>query len=187
MVDKLTQEKEDETKKKDYCVETITEIEEADLAKQTRDKEDHLAAIDKLRMYHDGLTRDIEELKVEIKETEVQLKRAGTDREKANQEFIVVVGDQRATQKLLTASLSILKGFYDKAALLQVKARTAQPAGPPPPPGFKTYEKNASSGGVMGMMESIIADAKAMEDEAVRGEKDAQQAYEDLVKEMGLL
>jgi len=183
MVDKLTQEKEDEIKKRDYCIETITEIDEADLTRQTRDKEDHLAAIDKLRMDHDGLTRDIEELKVDIKETELQLKRAGIDREKANQEFLVVVADQRATQKLLTASLSILKGFYDKAALLQVKARAAQPAGPPPPPGFKTYEKSSSSGGVMGMMESIIADAKAMEDEAVRGEKDAQQAYEDLVKE----
>jgi len=183
MVDKLTQEKEDEIKKRDYCIETITEIDEADLTRQTRDKEDHMAAIDKLRMDHDGLTRDIEELKVDIQETELQLKRAGIDREKANQEFLVVVADQRATQKLLTASLSILKGFYDKAALLQVKARAAQPAGPPPPPGFKTYEKSSSSGGVMGMMESIIADAKAMEDEAVRGEKDAQQAYEDLVKE----
>jgi len=183
LVDKLTQEKEDEIKKKDYCVEEITEIDSAETTEKTRNKEDLIAAIDKLRMDHDLLTREVEDLKVAIREAQVQLKRASTDREKANQEFLVVVADQRATQKLLAASLSILKGFYDKAALLQVQARAVQPAGPPPPPGFKSYEKNASSGGVMGMMESIIADAKAMEEEAVRGEKDAQQAYEDLVKE----
>merc|ERR1711869_187350 len=58
-----------------------------------------------------------------------------------------------------------------------------QPAGPPPPPGFKSYEKNAASGGVMGMMQGIINDAKAMEAEAIRGEEDSQKAYEDFVKE----
>jgi hypothetical protein len=183
MIDKLTAEKEDEIKKRDYCIETITEIDEKDTTEQTRNKEDLIAAIDKLKMDRDKLTIDIENLKIAIKETEVQLKRAGEDREKANQEFLVVVADQRATQKLLTASLGILKGFYDKAALLQTKAHAVQPAGPPPPPGFKSYEKNSSSGGVMGMMESIIADAKAMEEEAVRGEKDAQEEYDEFVQE----
>merc|ERR1719213_874768 len=112
------------------------------------------------------------------------MKRAGEDREKANKEFQVTVADQRATQKLLAAALNILKGFYDKAALVQ-KAQLAkkQPAGPPPPPGFKSYEKNAASGGVMGMMQSIIDDAKAMEAEAIRAEEDSQKAYEDMVKE----
>merc|ERR1719335_1089846 len=35
----------------------------------------------------------------------------------------------------------------------------------------------------MGMMQSIIDDAKAMEAEAIRSEEDAQKAYEDFVKE----
>jgi len=183
MVDKLTAEKEDEIKKRDYCIETITEIDEKDTTEQTRNKEDLIAAIDKLKMDRDKLSIDIENLKIAIKETELQLKRAGEDREKANQEFLVVVADQRATQKLLTASLGILKGFYDKAALVQTRAHAVQPAGPPPPPGFKSYEKNSSSGGVMGMMESIIADAKAMEEEAVRGEKDAQEEYDEFVQD----
>ena len=63
----------------------------------------------------------------------------------------MTVADQRATQKLLTAALNILKGFYAKkakAALVQVQ----QPAGPPPPPGFAAYNKNAAAGGVMGML-----------------------------------
>merc|ERR1719310_297031 len=53
--------------------------------------------------------------------------------------------------------------------------------GQAPPPGFKSYEKNAASGGVMGMMQQIIDDAKAMEAEALRGEEDAQKAYESFV------
>merc|ERR1719324_1937168 len=103
------------------------------------------------------------------------MKRAGEDREKANKEFQVTVADQRATQKLLAAALNILKGFYEKAALVQKSQDSKkQPAGPPPPPGFKSYEKNAASGGVMGMMQGIINDAKAMEAEAIRGEEDSQ-------------
>ena len=58
-----------------------------------------------------------------------------------------------------------------------------QPAGPPPPAGFEAYKKNAASGGVMGMIEQIIQDAKAMEAEAIRSEADAQKAYEGFVKE----
>merc|ERR1719238_795027 len=113
---------------------------------------------------------------------QVQLKRAGEDREKENKEFQMTVADQRATQKLLTAALNVLKGFYDKkakAALLQ----TQEPAGPPPPPGFSEYKKNAAAGGVMGMIQQIINDAKAMEAEVIRSEEDAQKAYEDFVKE----
>merc|ERR1719159_270448 len=113
---------------------------------------------------------------------QVQMKRAGEDREKANKDFQMTVADQRATQKLLQASLGILKGFYEKAALVQKQTSMKQPAGPPPPPGFKSYEKNAASGGVMGMMSGIINDAKAMEAEAIRGEESAQKTYESFVK-----
>jgi len=54
---------------------------------------------------------------------------------------------------------------------------------PPPPPGFKEYKKNEKSGGVMGMIQSIINDAKALEAEAVAAENEAQKAYEDFVKD----
>merc|ERR1719492_737210 len=58
-----------------------------------------------------------------------------------------------------------------------------EPAGPPPPPGFEAYKKNAASGGVMNLLQQIINDAKAMEAETIRSEEDAQKAYEDFVKE----
>merc|ERR1719230_1595584 len=104
----------------------------------------------------DTLAKAIETLKAEVAEMQVQMKRAGEDREKANKDFQMTVADQRATQKLLTASLGILKGFYEKAALVQKQALVKQTSGQAPPPGFKSYEKNAASGGVMGMMQGII-------------------------------
>merc|ERR1719171_3379503 len=89
-----------------------------------------------------------------------------------------VVADQRATQALLTKALNILKGFYGaSAALVQKKVAQA------PPVQFKNYENSKNSGGVMGMIQGIITNAKAMEAEAIRGEADSQKAYEDFVKD----
>jgi hypothetical protein len=179
MVSQLLKEKEDEIKHKDFCVEEFN-TNQLQTEEKEREKSDLIAKIEDLEMTIKTLSADIDRLKSEIKESQVQMKRAGEDREKQNKEFQQTVADQRATQKLLNAALEILKGFYEKkeAALLQ-----QEPAGPPPPPGFKDYKKNAAAGGVMGMIQQIINDAKAMEADAIRSEEDAQKAYEDFVKE----
>jgi len=179
MVAQLLKEKADEIKHKDFCVEEFN-TNQLQTEKKDREKEDLIALIEDLELTIKTLTSEIETLKSEVAEMQVQMKRAGEDREKQNKEFQQTVADQRASQKLLTAALNILKGFYEKkAAFLQKQ----EPAGPPPPPGFKEYKKNAAAGGVMGMIQQIINDAKAMEAEAIRAEEDAQKAYEDFVKE----
>jgi DNA repair exonuclease SbcCD ATPase subunit len=180
MVSQLLKEKEDEIKHKDFCVEEFN-TNQLQTEKKDREKEDLIAKIEDLELTIKTLASEIDTLKSEVAEMQVQMKRAGEDREKENKDFQQTVADQRASQKLLQAALNILKGFYEKkeAALLQKQ----EPAGPPPPPGFKDYKKNAASGGVMGMIQQIINDAKAMEAEAIRAEEDAQKTYEDFVKE----
>jgi len=185
MVDKLIKEKEDEIKHKDFCIEELNNN-ERDTEMKERDRDDLIAKIDDLASTIDTLAKEIETLKAEVAELQVQMKRAGEDREKMNKEFQTTVADQRATQKLLAAALNILKGFYEKAALVQKAAVAKATNGQAPPPGFKSYEKNAASGGVMGMMAGIINDAKAMEAEAIRGEEDAQKTYEDFVKDTNM-
>jgi len=180
MIAQLTKEKNDEIKHKDYCVEGLNQN-LRDTENNEADKKDLIQKIDDLTMTIDELTKAIETLKGEIAEMQTQLKRAGEDREKQNKEFQVVVADQRATQKLLQAALGILKGFYEKAALVQV--RSAAAVAQEPPAGFKSYEKNKQSGGVMGMMQAIIDEAKGLEAEAIRGEEDSQKAYEEFVKD----
>jgi len=181
MIDKLTKEKAEEVKLKDYCNEEINSNEAATEAK-TRDKDVNTAKIDDLATSVTTLAKEIEALKAEVVELGVQVKRAGEDREKENSEFQIVVADQRATAKLITAALDILKGFYEKAALVQTKAslELREALGQP---SFKKAEKNENSGGVMGMMEEIIGEAKAMEADAIRAEADAQIAYETFVKD----
>jgi len=182
MVDKLIKEKSDEIKHKDWCIEELNNN-ERDTDNKNRDKGDLSAKIDDLSMSIDTLDKDITSLKADVADLTAQLKAAGEDREKQNKEFQVVVADQRATQKLLAASLQILKGFYEKAALLQKRAGTKNEFQQAPPPGFAKQEKSAASGGVMGMMEGIITEAKAMEAEAIHGEETSQAAYEDFVTE----
>merc|ERR1719230_972198 len=166
---------------KDWCIDEMN-TNEHNTELKDRDKEGLVAKIDDLTSTIDTLTKAIETLKAEIAEMQVQLKRAGEDREKENKEFQTTVADQRATQKLLQQALNVLKGFYDKKSKGVALAQAGQPAGPPPPPGFKEYKKSGAAGGVMGMIQQIINDAKAMEAEAIKSEEDAQKAYETFVK-----
>merc|ERR1719183_2206365 len=174
MVTALLKEKEDEIKHKDFCTDGINKNERAQELK-ARDIDDLTAQID-------GLAKSIAQLQAEIAESQTQLKRAGEDREAENADFQTTVSDQRATQKLLTNALNVLKAVFDKKAFVQQRAKQ-EPAGPPPPPGFKKYEQSSGAGGVMGMIQQIIADAKQLEADAIKAETDSQKAYETFVKD----
>jgi len=174
MITELMKQQADEVKLKDFCREELNNNQ-----RNTEDKEREKTSleqtIDDLKMTIEDLTASIDTLKAEVKEMQFQMKRAGEDREKENVAFQETVADQRATQKLLTQALEVLKGFYDKkAALLQKQT---------PPGGFKPYQKSESSGGVMGMIQQIINDAKTEEQETITAEADAQKAYETFVKD----
>jgi len=181
MVAQLLAEKEDEIKHKDWCVDERNQNDRTVETKE-RDKADHEAKIEALTNKMKELTKLIETLAAEIKDAQVQIKRASEDREAENKAFQATVTDQRETQKLLQQALDVLKGFYMKAnkgtGLMQ-----QEPVGPPPPPGFSAYKKQGGSAGVMGLLQQIIGDAKTMEAEAVQAETDAQAAYELFVQD----
>jgi hypothetical protein len=181
MVADLVKEKQDDIKMKDFCVDSLNKNEMARELKR-RDIEQLDAEIADLTEMIEELTKAIAALEAEIAEMQVQLKRAGEDRELENNDFQKTVAEQRETQKLLTSALNVLKGFYDKA-FVQTNGKAKQPAGPPPPPSFKKYEKSSGAGGVVGMIEQIISDAATMEKDAIKAETDAQKAYESFVKE----
>merc|ERR1719353_848813 len=145
MIAQLMQEKEAEIKHKDFCVDELDQN-RLETEKKEREKTDLIARIEDLTMTIDTLTKEIETLKAEIADLQLQLKRAGEDREKETKEFQLTVADQRTTYKLVAKALVVLEGFYGKAALLTFGQRQ-EPVGPPPPPGFKAYEKNQASGG----------------------------------------
>jgi len=182
MIAELLKEKADEIKHKDFCTDEFN-TNELQTERKEREKQDLTGKIAELEATVKALGEAIDTLKAEIAEMQVQLKRAGEDREKQNKEFQSTVADQRETQKLLKAALSVLQDFYAKDATGASFAQKQEPVGPPPPPGFEEYKANAANGGVTSMIQQIITDAKAMEAEAIRSEEDAQKAYEDFVKE----
>merc|ERR1719460_2369435 len=100
MIAQLMKEKADEIKHKDFCMDEFN-TNQLQTEKKEREKSDLIAKIEDLEMTIDALTKAIDKLKAEIAEMQVQMKRAGEDREKENKEFQSTVADQRATQRLL--------------------------------------------------------------------------------------
>merc|ERR1712106_1169655 len=85
MAAQLLKEKEDEIKHKDFCVDEFN-TNELQTEKKERSKEDLTAKIEDLDSTIDQLTKAIDTLKSEVSEMQVQMKRAGEDREKENKE-----------------------------------------------------------------------------------------------------
>merc|ERR1712083_1096292 len=100
MIAQLLKEKEDEIKHKDFCVDEFN-TNQLQTEKKEREKQDLIAKIEDLELTIKTLTEEIEALKAQIAEMQVQLKRAGENREKENKEFQMTVADQRETQDLL--------------------------------------------------------------------------------------
>merc|ERR1719243_552994 len=97
MIAQLLVEKADEIKHKDFCVDEFNKN-QLETEKKDREKQDLIAKIEDLTMTIDELAKAIDTLKAEISEMQVQLKRAGEDRELENKEFQTTVADQRASQ-----------------------------------------------------------------------------------------
>merc|ERR1711877_93340 len=144
MIAQLLKEKADEIKHKDFCTDEFNTNQLQTEGKE-REKQDLMAKIADLESTIKALGEAIDTLKAEIAEMQVQLKRAGEDREKQNKEFQSTVADQRETQKLLQAALGVLKEVYSKQATSLVQGKKQEPAGPPPPAGFETYKKSEAS------------------------------------------
>merc|ERR1719197_378054 len=119
MVTQLIKEKEDEIKHKDFCTAGFNDNSKAQELK-ARDIDDLGAEIAQLTSTIAELTKSVGVLESEIAEMNLQLKRAGEDREVENKDFQGTVADQRETQKLLTSALNVLKAVYAKKGFLQV-------------------------------------------------------------------
>merc|ERR1719443_259841 len=174
MVKELKAEQAEEVKLKEYCTTEFNENEQQTF-KKTDEKEDLERKMDQLTTLKEQLTKEIAEAKTTIANTEIEIKKASESREKENAEYQTTIADQRATQNILKKALAKLEGFYKKKALLQ-EAQT-------PPVHFQPMKKNAGGSPVMGMIEQIIEESVATENEAMAAEKEAQAGYETFVKD----
>lgn len=166
---KIEQKTEFETR--DNCMKDIADN-EAEQQDTSIVIEDTNTAIDDLTATIEQLTEEMAALNAEIKSSKEMLAKAGADRKEENAGFLTMVNDQKLTIEVLNKAMEKLESFYGKSALLQLKSSQ---------PKQKTYEKNESAPGVIGLIQMIVADAQHVIKEGTKDEQRAQSNYESLV------
>jgi len=179
-----------------------------DISKNERDSAAAYDMKDKLTSHKADLEKTIKQLTDDIKtstdavtEMQVQMKRASELREGENKDAQETITDQRLTQEILRKAMQRMMQVFqaDKLKTQQLSGTTAleqQPGGPhiatsathtDPGNGPASFSGNAAknAGGkrVIALLEEVLKDSKATEDEAMRSEEDAQTAYENFMKD----
>jgi predicted nucleic acid-binding Zn-ribbon protein len=184
MVGQLGVEQQDEVVKKDGCVTDFNTNEKQTTARNEH-KEDVETEINDLESEIGAMKEEQAALKQQIADSQVELKKASENREEENKVFQQTVSDQRATQVILKKALDRMSQFYAKkaassAALIQAQAEALRRQ--TPPGSFAPLKKNGGGTGVIALLESVIDESKETEADALKGENEAQVAYEDFVK-----
>jgi len=188
MVVELNKQQQDEIEHRDWCIDELNKNnrsteEQYDIKESLQTK---IADLEKTISY---LAKEIEVTTKGVADMQEQMKRASESREGENADFQQTVTDQRLTQMILSKALKRMQQAY--AMLLERAERGGphiQTSGNSTdtgnaPESFSKYEKNAGGSRVLRMLETILADSRKMEDEAITAEHDAQEAYEDFMKD----
>jgi len=176
LVSQLLKQKADEIKHRDFCINEFN-TNQMQTEKKMREKSAAAAKVEDLELTIKDLTTSIDTLKSEIAEMQRQLKQASQDRGTENTEFRTMVADQRQTQRLLQAALSVLRQVYDAKSGASAMMQKQEP-----PKGFASYKKNSLGSPVIELIQQIMSDSKEEESDAIRSEEGARKAYEALVK-----
>merc|ERR1719146_361316 len=186
MITELKKQQEDEVQHKRWCQDELRKNEVEHKEKSWK-FEDLTKANNVLADTLETLDSEMETLREKVAENKRQIKRASEDREAANAEFQQAVADQRATVSILNRVLERLQQVYAPDALAEKQAAVMQPAAflqrrTQQPEGFGAGGQQ-SAGGVLGLIEMTIADAKRLEKETIEAEQTQQADYNKLVKD----
>jgi len=177
----LKKEQEAEKKKKDWCTSQFQK-KKLETQEKTHEEQTKIAEMESLQSSVSQLAGDIKLLEDEVAEMNKQLQVAGQNREKENKEFQKVVGEQRTTQVLLKEAMASLKSVYAKEAAFLQESTSKVAGAHGEEPEFKDFKQQSGSYGVLGMLQQLIGDSKAMEVEATHAESTAQEDYEAFTK-----
>ena len=86
----------------------------------------------------------------------------------------MTIADQRASQAILKKALDRLAVFYAVKSFIQARKQGQMPGS------FTPYKKQGG-GSVMAMIQGVIDESKALENEAIAAEQDSQTAYEQFI------
>jgi peptidoglycan hydrolase CwlO-like protein len=190
MVVLLQEEQVQDDEKKKYC--------EAELDKTEDEKKSLERKVDDLyKAQEEGkdtlatLGEEIEALADGIKALDKQVAEATENRKEENTEYKEEMGANVAAKKLMEMAKSRLAKFYSPksaaASFASISLHGADGAAPPPPPEtWGAYKKQTEeAGGILGMMQMMIADLEKEITESKTEEKNAQEEYETLIADSG--
>lgn len=189
MVVQLGKQQKDEVVQRDWCIKSMNGNKLETSA--AYDKKDSLTAkVEDLEQSVKTLTAEIESSTAAIAEMQVQMKRRSESREAENADYQETVTDQRLTQMILQKVVDRMSQVY--ADFLQRDGQPGAPhiqtSGTDTDPGngparFTKYEENAGGKKIIAMLDEVMTESKTMEETAIRGEEDAQAAYESFMKD----
>jgi septal ring factor EnvC (AmiA/AmiB activator) len=184
MVALLKQEQLDDDHKKEYC-EGQFDIAD-DKKKELERKEGKLTA--KIEDAKETIATTADEIKTlgkGIADLDKTVAEATDNRKEENSDFKTLFASDSAAKEILAFAKNRLNKFYNpklykpEAMLAQVRAHDAPP--PPPETAGAYQKKSEDSGGVIAMIDSLIADLDKELTEAETEEKLAQEEYEELM------
>lgn len=186
LVGELGQQQKDEVEQRDWCNYELASN-QRDTAAGDDKKVDVQQKIADLEKTKAQLTDDRAAAQKAVAEMEKQMKEASETREAENAEYQQTVADQRITQMILIKALDRMRQVYGELLQQQPGAPHIATSGTHTDPGngparFTKYGQNAGGQRVVAALETVIADSRKMDDEAVRSEEDAQSAYESFMK-----
>jgi len=184
MVALLKQEQLDDDHKKEYC---LGQFDIADDKKKelTRQEGKLTASIEDAKESIATLIDEIKTLGQGIKDLDKTVAEATDNRKEENSDFKSLYASDSAAKEILAFAKNRLNKFYNpklykpEAVLAQVRAHDAPP--PPPATAGAYQKKSGEGGGVINMIDEIIAELDKELTEAETEEKLAQEEYEELM------
>merc|ERR1719297_191302 len=192
MVGLLQEEQVQDEQKKQYCEAEIDKTEDKKKSLE-RKVDDLLKAQEEGKETLATLGEEIEALSDGIKALDKQVAEATENRKEENAEYKEDMANNVAAKKILEMAKKRLAKFYAPksaaaaASLVDVDLHDLGSAAPPPPPEtWGAYKKQTEeAGGILGMMQMMIADVEKEITESKTEEKNAQEEYDTMMKESG--
>jgi len=190
MVALLGKEQQDDNDKKEYCEALIDRTEDnlkslelkvSDLGKAIADHKESIAT----------LAEEIEALGAGIKALDKQVAEATEERKEEHEDNVETLAQNNAAVELIGMAKNRMNKFYSPklykappAPEVPAFAQRSGVAPPPPPETFGAYaKKGGESGGVVAMMDMMIADLDKEITEIEVEEKENQSEYESLLSD----
>jgi len=211
MVTQLGREQSDDDSKKEYCDKSIDEAEDSVKVLKESIKDSNLA-IDEAEGELETVIAEIKDLEAGIAKLDKSVAEATAQREAEAAEFEALISGDTAAKEILMFAKNRLNKFYNPklykppakeelsaddrivanmGSFVQISAHRARDedskaAPPPPPETFGAYSKKSEdSGGVIAMIDMLVADLEKEMQIAKVDEKNAQEEYETLSADAG--